>query len=387
MPATDDLALYIHWPFCLKKCPYCDFNSHVRDDVDADAWQAALLADLAYEHARTEDRRVGSIFFGGGTPSLMPPALAGALIDQAQRLWGLAPDAEITLEANPTSYEAGKFAGFRAAGVNRVSLGVQSLHDEELALLGREHSAAEAMAAVESAQGLFGRVSFDLIYARPGQTAEAWEAELARALDFGTEHLSLYQLTIEPGTGFAGAVARGRLHPIHPDEAADLFAQTQEQMRAAGLPAYEVSNHARPGAESRHNLTYWRYRDHVGIGPGAHGRRDGMATIRDKKPERFLGRVAQNGSGMTEERALGIEEQLSEALLMGLRLAEGLDLAALAARFRVRPDGLVNARRAAFYADLGFVEREGHRLTITPKGMPLLDALLPALVPEYLFPA
>ena len=387
MPAADDLALYIHWPFCLKKCPYCDFNSHVRDNVDADAWQAALLADLAHEHALTEGRRVGSIFFGGGTPSLMPPALAGALIEQAQRLWGLAPDAEITLEANPTSYEAGKFADFRAAGVNRVSLGVQSLHDEALAFLGREHSADEAMAAVESAQDLFGRVTFDLIYARPEQTADAWEAELARALAFGTEHLSLYQLTIEPGTGFAGAVARGRLTPMDPDEAAELCVQTQEQMRAAGLPAYEISNHARPGAESHHNLTYWRYREYVGIGPGAHGRRNGMATIRHKKPEAFLRRVAENGHGMSEERTLGREEQLSEALLMCLRLAEGLDLAELAARFDTMADALVDAGRAAFYADLGFLERQGNRLTITPQGMPLLDALLAELVPAHLVAA
>lgn len=386
-PFANDLALYIHWPFCLKKCPYCDFNSHVRDHVDAEEWQAALLTDLAHEHALTQDRRVGSIFFGGGTPSLMPPALAGALVDRAAKLWGLAPGAEITLEANPTSYEAGKFADFRAAGINRVSLGVQSLHDEALAFLGREHSAAEAMAAVESAQGLFGRVTFDLIYARPEQTADAWEAELAHALAFGTEHLSLYQLTIEPGTGFAGAVARGRLTPMDPDEAADLFAQTREQTSAAGLPAYEISNHARPGAESHHNLTYWRYGDYVGIGPGAHGRRNGMATIRHKKPEAFLRRVTENGHGMAEERGLGREEQLSEALLMGLRLAEGLDLAELAARFDTTPDALVDAGRAAFYADLGFVEREGDRLTITPQGMPLLDALLAELVPAHLVAA
>jgi len=380
MPAADDLALYIHWPFCLKKCPYCDFNSHVRDVVDADAWQAALLADLAHEHALTSGRRVGSIFFGGGTPSLMPPALAGALIGEAERLWGLAQDAEITLEANPTSYEAGKFADFRSAGVNRVSLGVQSLHDEALAFLGREHSAAEAMAAVESAQDLFGRVSFDLIYARPGQSAAEWEAELARALAFGTEHLSLYQLTIEPGTGFAGAVARGRLTPMDADEAADLFVLTQEQTEAAGLPAYEISNHAREGAQSHHNLTYWRYRDYVGIGPGAHGRRGGMVTIRHKKPEAFLRRVGENGHGMSEERALAPEEALSEALLMGLRLAEGIDLAALAARFDTTPDALIDRQRAEFYAGLGFVMLAGDRITVTPQGMPLLDALLAELV-------
>jgi len=380
MPAADDLALYIHWPFCLKKCPYCDFNSHVRADVDAEAWQSALLADMAHEHEHTRGRRVGSIFFGGGTPSLIPPALAGALIAEAERLWSLAPDAEITLEANPTSYEAAKFADFRAAGVNRVSLGVQSLEDEALAFLGREHSAVEALAAVESAQGLFGRVTFDLIYALPGQSAAAWEAQLARALAFGTEHLSLYQLTIEPGTGFAGAVAKGRFTPMDADEAADLFVQTQDQTAAAGLPAYEISNHARKGAQSHHNLTYWRYRDYVGIGPGAHGRRGGVATIRHKKPEAFLRRVGENGHGLSEERALNRDEQLSEALLMGLRLAEGVDLAALATRFGTEADALIDTKRAEFYAGLGFVTREGDRLTVTPQGMPLLDALLGELV-------
>lgn len=381
---ANDLALYIHWPFCLKKCPYCDFNSHVRSEIDAAAWQRALLADMVSEHALTRGRRVGSIFFGGGTPSLMPLALAGALIEEAERLWGFAPDPEITLEANPTSYEAGKFSEFRSAGVNRVSLGVQSLHDEALAFLGREHSATEAMAAVESAQSLFGRVTFDLIYARPGQSAREWEAELSRALAFGTEHLSLYQLTIEPGTGFAGAVARGRMTPMDADDAADLFAQTQDQTSAASLPAYEISNHAKVGAQSRHNLTYWRYGDYVGVGPGAHGRRRGMATIRHKKPEAFLRRVAQNGHGIAEERPLEREEALSEALLMGLRLAEGVDLAKLAKRFGTAIGALIDTKRAAFYADLGFVARDGDAIAITPQGMPLLDALLAELVPADL---
>lgn len=384
MPAPTDLALYIHWPFCLKKCPYCDFNSHVRDEVDAEAWARALLADMAHEHRLTADARVGSIFFGGGTPSLMPPSLTGALIDEAARLWGLAPDAEITLEANPTSYEAAKFEGFRDAGINRVSLGVQSLNDHALAFLGREHSAAEALAALESAQSLFGRVTFDLIYALPDHTASEWERELSRALAFGTEHLSLYQLTIEPGTRFAGDVIRGRFTPLDPDAAADLYAQTQDQTRAAGLPAYEISNHAKPGAQSHHNLAYWRYRDYVGIGPGAHGRRGGLATIRHKKPEAFLRRVAEHGHGMAEERALDREEQLSEALLMGLRLAEGLDLAALAARFGTTPGSLIDVDRADLYAELGFVEREGSRVTVTEQGMPLLDALLAELVPAEL---
>ena len=316
----------------MRKCPYCDFNSHsLRGEIDELGYVEALLRDLDWELAREpESRPISSAFFGGGTPSLMPPALAGALIEQAQRLWGLAPDAEITLEANPTSYEAGKFADFRAAGVNRVSLGVQSLHDDALAFLGREHSAAEAMAALESAQGLFGRVTFDLIYARPRQSAEAWEAELARALAFGTEHLSLYQLTIEPGTGFAGAVARGRLTPMDPDEAADLFVQTQEQTRAAGLPAYEISNHARPGAESHHNLTYWRYQDYLGIGPGAHGRitvrGSKRATRQLRNPGRWLDAVEARGHGTEESARLAPEARGEEMLMMGLRLSEGIDM-------------------------------------------------------------
>jgi oxygen-independent coproporphyrinogen-3 oxidase len=380
-------ALYIHWPFCLAKCPYCDFNSHVRERVDAEAWQDALLADMRHDAALASGEPVESIFFGGGTPSLMPPALVGALLDEAERLWGFAPGIEITLEANPSSVEASKFADLAAAGVNRVSLGLQALDDPTLRFLGRLHDAREGLAALETAQAAFARVSFDLIYARPGQTAEQWEAELRRALGFGTGHLSLYQLTIEPSTRFATDVRQRAFTPLADDPAADLFALTRELMEAAGLPAYEVSNHARPGEESRHNLAYWRYRDYAGIGPGAHGRRGGMATLRHKKPENWLDAVAAHGHGLKEERALAPSEQASEALLMGLRLAEGIDLAALARRFVIPTDALVDPAKLALYENLGLAWRQGARIGVTPQGMPLLDALLGELVPAALVAA
>jgi oxygen-independent coproporphyrinogen-3 oxidase len=328
-----------------------------------------------------------SVFFGGGTPSLMPPSLVAALLEEAERLWGFAPDVEITLEANPSSVEAANFRALAAAGVNRVSLGVQSLDDGVLRFLGRLHSAQEGLAALETAQSVFERVSFDLIYARPGQTPAQWEAELARALSFGTGHLSLYQLTIEPGTRFATDVRQGAFAPLDDDPAADLFALTRELTEAAGLPAYEVSNHARLGEESRHNLTYWRYRDCAGIGPGAHGRRGGVATLRHKKPENWLEAVTARGNGLKEERSLGIAEQASEALLMGLRLAEGVDLAALSQRFGIGREALVDPTKLAFYEILGLTWRDGDRIGITPQGMPLLDALLGELVPAALVAA
>jgi oxygen-independent coproporphyrinogen-3 oxidase len=385
MPAAR--ALYIHWPFCLKKCPYCDFNSHVRDGADTQQWLNSLRADMFHEAQFAAGVPLESVFFGGGTPSLMPPALVAALIEEAERLWGFAPGVEITLEANPSSVEAASFADLAEAGVNRVSLGLQSLDDEALRFLGRLHDAREGLAALETAQRHFDRVSFDLIYARPGQTPAQWEAELARALSFGTGHLSLYQLTIEPGTRFATDVRQGAFTPLGDDPAADLFALTRELTEAAGLPAYEVSNHARPGEESRHNLTYWRYRDYAGIGPGAHGRRGGMATLRHKKPENWLETVAARGNGLREERSLGIAEQASEALLMGLRLAEGVDLAALSQRFGIGRKALVDPAKLAFYETLGLAWREGDRIGITPQGMPLLDALLGELVPAALVAA
>ena len=380
-------ALYIHWPFCLAKCPYCDFNSHVRQSVDFLRWEAALLADMRHERAQTAAEPLTSVFFGGGTPSLMPPALVESLLREAQDLWGFAPDIEITLEANPSSVEAANFQALAAVGINRVSLGLQALDDQTLHFLGRLHDAAEGLAALEVAQRHFARVNFDLIYARPGQTPEQWRAELARALGLGTGHLSLYQLTIEPGTRFATLVREKHFTPLDDDAAGDLFALTRGLTGAAGLAAYEVSNHARPGQESRHNLTYWRYQDYCGIGPGAHGRRGGLATVRHRKPENWLAAVAKSGHGVSETRGLELREQAAEAMLMGLRLAEGVDLVAMAARFGLPEDALCDPRKTAFYGEQGLVWRRGSRMGVTEAGMPLLDALLGELVPAELVAA
>ena len=380
-------ALYIHWPFCAKKCPYCDFNSHVRESVDVAAWQSALLADMRAEAELAGGEPLTSIFFGGGTPSLMPPALVAALLAEAERLWGFADGIEITLEANPSSVETANFAALAAAGINRVSLGVQSLDDAELRFLGRLHGATEALEALETAQAHFKRVSFDLIYALPGHTPEMWHDRLTRALGFGTGHLSLYQLTIEPGTRFASDVRRGRLVPLDDDEAAELFDITQALTDAAGLPAYETSNHARTGEQSRHNLAYWRYQDYAGIGPGAHGRRGGVATVRHKKPENFLSAVARQGNGIAEARALAVSEQAAEALLMGLRLTEGIDLAALSTRFGLPRAGLVDEAALARLQTLGLVRTDGTRLAVAPPGRGLLDALLAELVADTLVAA
>ncbi len=374
--SPDPLALYIHWPFCVSKCPYCDFNSHVRDSVDQERWRAALLADLAHEAALTPGRRIGSIFFGGGTPSLMPPATVAALIEAADRHWGLAPDCEITLEANPSSVEAARFADVAMAGVNRVSLGLQSLDDDALGFLGRAHSVREGLGALDTAQATFARVSFDLIYALPGQSLTAWEAELVRALSFGTGHLSLYQLTIEPGTRFATLAAKGELTIPDADAAADLFEATRAMTASAGLPAYEISNHARPGEESRHNLTYWRYRDYVGVGPGAHGRRGGHATFRRKKPENWLSAVDRNGHGIEAEDALVPHEQALEALLMGLRLREGVGLSRIEAIGALPIDGPRVDRLVA----QGLLARDDNRLRATDAGMPVLEAILREIV-------
>ena len=373
-------ALYIHWPFCLAKCPFCDFNSHVRDSVDHRQWEQALLADMRREAALAGGEPLDSIFFGGGTPSLMPPALVGNLLAEAERLWGFAPGIELTLEGNPSSVEAANYAALASAGINRASLGLQALDDATLRFLGRLHDADEGLAALDVAQKHFSRVSFDLIYARPGQAEAAWRAELSRALGFGTGHLSLYQLTIEPGTRFETMVRQRQFEPLDEDAAADLFALTGEMTAAAGLPAYEVSNHARPGDESRHNLTYWRYHDYVGIGPGAHGRRGGSATVRHRKPENWLGAVARNGHGIAEERVLAPTEQASEALLMGLRLLEGIDPAQLAERFGQDPAALIDQGKLDFYTGRGLTWQEGARIGVTPAGMPLLDGLLGELV-------
>lgn len=378
--SENDLALYVHWPFCQRKCPYCDFNSHVRDTVVMSDWQEALLQDLAHEARRSNDATIGSVFFGGGTPSLMPPGLVATILEHADKAFGFAADVEITLEANPSSVEAAAFAALADAGINRVSLGVQALDDATLAMLGRLHSAEEALAALAIAQQEFSRVSFDLIYARPEQDEESWRRELERALDFGTGHLSLYQLTIEPGTRFATDVRRGLLVPLDDDRAADLFMLTQQVTTAAGLPAYEISNHARPGEESRHNLAYWRYRDYAGIGPGAHGRRGGLATVRHRKPENYLAAVARQGHGLAEERLLPAAEQAGEALMMGLRLTEGINLEVLGRRFGFPSEVIIDTRKLVLYVDQGLVWHRGPRIGVTGRGMPLLDALLPELV-------
>jgi putative oxygen-independent coproporphyrinogen III oxidase len=374
------LALYIHWPFCVAKCPYCDFNSHVRESVDQAAWRAALLRDLAYEADMLPGRMLGSIFFGGGTPSLMPPETIEALIDAAAGHWSFAPDIEITMEANPNSAEAARFAQAAQAGVNRLSLGLQALDDAALRFLGRAHDVREGLAALEAAQGCVDRVSLDLIYALPGQSAADWEAELTRALAFGTDHLSLYQLTIEPGTRFETDVRKGDFVPADPDHAAELFELTQAMTNAAGRPAYEVSNHAAQGQESRHNLAYWRYGDYAGVGPGAHGRRGGVATIRHRKPENWMSALARNGHGLSEERALEPAEQAGEALMMGLRLAEGVDLRALAARIGTPQAALVDTDAVAQLERHGLLRRDGDRLATTPAGMLLLDRILTEIV-------
>jgi len=377
-------ALYIHWPFCLAKCPYCDFNSHVRDNVDVGLWETSLLADMRAEAEAAGGDRLRSIFFGGGTPSLMPPALAERLLNDAERLWGFEPGIEITLEGNPSSVESANYASLASAGVNRVSLGLQSLNDDALRFLGRLHDVKEGLAALDVAQRHFARVSIDLIYALPGQTVGDWEEQLSCSLSFGTGHLSLYQLTIEPGTRFATLAREGNLVPLDQDASAELFAMTGEMAAHAGLPAYEISNHARPGEESRHNLTYWRYEDYCGIGPGAHGRRRGFATVRHRKPENWLDAIERQGHGIAEQRALNAREQASEALLMGLRLAEGVELAAFASRFGLSESNLIVWPKFEFYRAQGLVRRDGNRIGATTAGMPLLDALLAELVPAEL---
>lgn len=379
-PPAPPLALYVHWPFCVSKCPYCDFNSHVRASVDQAAWRAALLTDLAYEARMLPGRTLGSIFFGGGTPSLMPPETTAAIIDAAARAWDFTDDIEITLEANPSSVEAARFADLALAGVNRVSLGLQALDDNALKFLGRAHDVAEGLAALTTAQNTFARVTFDTIYARPDQRLADWEAELARAISFGTEHLSLYQLTIEPGTRFATDAAAGRITVPDGDRAADLFEATRAITAAAGLPAYEISNHARPGAESRHNLVYWRYQDYAGIGPGAHGRRGGLATVRRKKPENWMAAIARNQHGMEAEEPLAPATRSTEALLMGLRLREGVDLARIARLGETTIPDLIDLPALDKLAEQGLARRDGERLAITEAGMLLLDAILPILV-------
>jgi oxygen-independent coproporphyrinogen-3 oxidase len=371
-------GVYVHWPFCLSKCPYCDFNSHVRHvAIDEVRFLRAFETEIATTAARTPRRTVTSIFLGGGTPSLMQPQTVGGILAAIGKYWSVAHDAEVTLEANPTSVEATRFRGYRAAGVNRVSLGVQALDDAALKDLGRLHTAQEALDAVAVARDAFERYSFDLIYARPGQTPRAWADELRRAIAEAAEHLSLYQLTIEPETPFAALHAAGKLITPDEDAARSLYDTTQEICCAAGLPAYEVSNHARPGAECRHNLVYWRAQEYAGIGPGAHGRLDidgrRHATMTDKRPEAWLTRVESLGHGLVTDEALTAEERADEFLLMGLRLAEGIDPARYAA-LSGRP---LDPERVATLTAHGFVERDrAGCLRVTREGFPVLDAVV-----------
>lgn len=377
-------GIYVHWPFCKAKCPYCDFNSHVRAEIDEAAWRASYLKELAHFAALTPGRSVSSIFFGGGTPSLMNPATTQAVIDAVARHWRIANDIEITLEANPTSVEAGKLHDFRQAGINRVSLGIQALEDRELKFLGRQHNADEALAALDLAAGTFARFTFDLIYARPGQTPAAWRQELTRALTFAADHISLYQLTIETGTVFEQAYARGDFQLPDEETQSALFEMTQEILGGAGMPAYEISNHAKPDSESRHNLVYWRYGDYVGIGPGAHGRLtlDGrkIATRQHRAPERWLEMVASQGHATRQQEEITRADRVSEMVMMGLRLAEGIPLSRFTAETGAEMRDCLDAARLARLTDGGFLEIRGDRLLATEAGRQRLNAVLGELL-------
>jgi oxygen-independent coproporphyrinogen-3 oxidase len=375
---ADAFGVYLHWPFCLSKCPYCDFNSHVRHAaIDEARYIRAFAAEIAATAQRIPGRTVSTMFFGGGTPSLMQPSTVAAILDAVAKHWTIAPDVEITLEANPTSVEAERFRGYRAAGVNRVSMGVQSLDDRVLKELGRMHSADEALAAIAVARSVFERYSFDLIYARPGQAPESWSAELSRAIAQAAEHLSLYQLTIEPETAFHALQSAGKLVVPDSDASRELYDLTIETCARAGLPAYEISNHARPGAECRHNLVYWRGAEYAGIGPGAHGRLNvgnaRIATATEKRPETWLMRVESLGHGVIDDESLTREERADEYLLMGLRLAEGID----PARFRELSGRELDPKRVAILHAEGAVEMtaEGH-LRVTQACFPVLDAVV-----------
>jgi putative oxygen-independent coproporphyrinogen III oxidase len=377
-------GLYIHWPFCRSKCPYCDFNSHVRESVDQERWRRALLAELDHYAQATAGRRLDSVFFGGGTPSLMPPATVAALIDRIAHQWPDSPDLEITLEANPTSVEAANFAALAEAGVNRVSLGIQALDDAALKFLGRTHSAGEGLAALDIARRHFARFSFDLIYTRPGQSVAGWMKELDQALALAGEHLSLYQLTIEANTAFEGAYRRGDF--VLPDEetAAELYEATRDRLAGAGLPAYEISNHARPGAECRHNLVYWQGGDYVGVGPGAHGRLtiagSRYVTRQHRAPEAWLASVESQGHATREYRALSPAERQEELLLMGLRLSRGISRQRFHQALGSDIEEAIAPASMAPLIDGGFLELDETGLRATPAGLQRLNAVLAALV-------
>ncbi len=378
--ATPDpgFAVYVHWPFCLAKCPYCDFNSHVRSQpIDEERFVAAFRTEIAHRAGVAPQRKVGSIFFGGGTPSLMKPKTVADILEAIGERWPIIDGAEITLEANPTSVEAERFRGYRAAGVNRLSIGVQALHDDALKALGRRHNVEEALAALKIAAAVFPRYSFDLIYARPDQSAQAWAAELERALNLAGDHISLYQLTIEPDTIFERLWKAGKLKTPDADLARDLFDVTQELTAKRGLPAYEVSNHARPGQESRHNLVYWRYGEYAGVGPGAHGRlltpAGRRAQSTEKHPEMWLTQVEAEGQGLVENDLLTPEQQGDEFLLMGMRLREGVD----PRRFQELSGRKIEAKQIAFLVEHDLIKQDAAgRLSVTPNGAPVLDSII-----------
>jgi oxygen-independent coproporphyrinogen-3 oxidase len=381
LPAADHAgpaAIYVHWPFCLKKCPYCDFNSHVREEVSHDRWRAALVREIDTFASRFPKLSTSSIFFGGGTPSLMAPETVAAVIERIDHHWGDGSEIEITLEANPSSIEAARFRAYAEAGVNRVSVGIQSLRDEALTFLGRLHTAREALAALEVAQDNFSRVSFDLIYARPQQSLEDWRTELTEALAFAPSHLSLYQLTIEEGTAFYHQFRRGRFSLPDEDAAAALYDLTQDLTTAAGLPAYEISNHARPGEESRHNLTYWNGGFYVGIGPGAHGRlphptgHGALAHNQIKRPEDWLAAVEAGGHGTDALEEISAEDRATEQVMMGLRLSRGIDTAPLAQ--------VINRETLDDLVASGHLARSGTQVWLTDRGRPLLNFLLGKLL-------
>ncbi|MEX3316179.1 radical SAM family heme chaperone HemW [Sulfitobacter sp. PS-8MA] len=374
-------GLYIHWPFCEAKCPYCDFNSHVTRRIDQSAWRDAYLTELQRAAGETPGRVLNAVFFGGGTPSLMDPDVVADIIAAIRRHWPTANDLEITLEANPGSVEAGRFAAYRQASVSRVSMGIQALNDTDLKRLGRLHSAQEAMTAFETARNAFDRVSFDLIYGRQDQTVAEWESELKQALSFAIDHISLYQLTIEQGTAFGDRYARGKLRGL-PDEdlGADMFAVTQDICNEMGMPAYEVSNHARDGAQSRHNLIYWRYGDYIGIGPGAHGRLtlqgQKLATVAYSNPQRWLDGVAKGGAEKPRV-AIGRSEQATEFLLMGLRLKEGIDLK----RYAAIAGQEIDADAVRHLEEIGMATQVNDRLIVTDQGVIVLNAVIETLLP------
>ena len=384
LASSPGFGIYIHWPFCRSKCPYCDFNSHVRERIDHARWRTALLRELEHYARDTRGRMVTSIFFGGGTPSLMEPETVAVLIARVRELWPVAKDVEITLEANPTSAEIEKFRAFHAGGINRVSLGVQSLIGGDLQFLGRQHDAAQALAAVQMAAATFDRFSFDLIYARPKQTLEQWRQELDRALNFAAGHISLYQLTIEPGTQFEQAVARGDFRVLDEERAAELYEATVARLGTAGLADYEISNFAKPGQESRHNLTYWRYGDYVGIGPGAHGRLtlggDKIATRQHRAPEAWLDLVERDSHATRQRDLVPRTERVNEMLMMGLRLKEGVPLARIEAESTQPFAQALDQARVRRLVDGGFLSLTDDRLAATQSGRQRLDAVLAALV-------